>query len=149
MPPIFDLLPCRPCYVEEVRWTLILFVAACWRATPVVEPTPIVEREPEPGRARFHQPPPPSRCDAVIGHLLEVFKPELAQAGFKDDVVAKLEMAASASCHETRWSDDLLDCFGAVSATDAFAKCQAQMTSAQIDDLQKKMVEVMSATNNP
>lgn len=109
----------------------------------------ITEREPEPVRARYHQPPPPSRCDAVIGHLLGVFKPELAQAGFKDDMVAKLEMAASASCHETRWSDDLLDCFEGVSATDAFAKCQAQMSSAQIDDLQKKMVDVMSATANP
>lgn len=128
---------------------LVVLAAGCWRSTPVVEPTEVTEREPEPVHARYHQPPAPSRCDSVIGHLLDVFKPELAQAGFKDDVVAKLEMAASESCHETRWSDELLDCFSAVAATDAFAKCQAQMSSTQIDDLQKKMVEVMSAANNP
>jgi hypothetical protein len=133
-----------------VRVTLLVLVAACWREAPVSEPRPIVEREPPPASyTRYTQPPPPSRCDAVIGHLLEVFQPELAQAGFKDDVVARLEIAATSSCHETRWSDELLDCFGGVSASDAFSKCQAQMSSLQIDDLQKKMVEVMSAANQP
>lgn len=133
------------------RLACLLVLAGCWRSVPADQPIVRPEREPEPERvrARYHQPVSPSRCDAVIGHLLDVFKPELAQAGFKDDVVAKLEIAASASCHETRWSDELLDCFAGVSASDAFARCQAQMSTAQVDDLQKKMVEVMSAATNP
>ena len=129
--------------------TLLVFVAACWREAPVVEPRPLAERDSEVSHARYHPPPAPSRCDSVIGHLVEVFRPELAQTGLKDDVVARLEIAAAASCHEMRWSDELLDCFEAISASDGFAKCHGQMTAAQIDDLQKKMVEVMSTAHTP
>lgn len=128
---------------------VVAVVAGCWRSTPVADPV-VPPREPEPSRlARYRDPPKPSRCDAVVDHLLEVFEPDLRNAGFGEDMVSRLEASASESCHDTRWPDDLLDCFQGVTQSDAFKHCQAKMSTEQVDDLQKRLVEAMSSGATP
>jgi hypothetical protein len=131
---------------------LVLTLTACWTATPAA-PTVRAPSEPEPaittaalrstrGRLTHEQ-----RCAKSLATAFDVSRDELAGSGLAPDVVDEIQDAFVTSCEVTQWTDEVLDCIGAVASVEEWNPCQNQMTQEQKDDSIKRAFEILQKRN--
>jgi len=144
-------------------WPLLVVLAtACWSAcwsdrparttTPTSIPTPTGTGAPAAGV------PPTSgirfvtraanRCARVIDHLFEQSKSEFASSGLSDAFLEEMQELAVATCQETAWSPESLDCYERTESSAEISTCFTAMTPEQQDDFKKRMTELLQRQQN-
>jgi hypothetical protein len=128
---------------------LALAGGACWSDRPAATPAP-----PRPaGSADPTAGGPPSsgirfvprstnRCARAIAHILEQSKADIASSSFPETFIQELQDAAVASCQETGWSSESLDCFERTDSSSEITTCFKAMDTEQQEDFQKRITEL-------
>src|SRR5689334_21179015 len=96
---------------------LALSGSACWSDQPAARPatpSPIAPTDPAtspPSSGIRFTTRTPNRCARAIAHMLELSKADIASIGMPETFIQELQDAAVASCEETGWSSESLDCY--------------------------------------
>jgi len=133
------------------RWlALIVLAAGCWgaRAPASSAPPPSIaaaERSPEPwpsiqrGHVRERG---PDRCTEVLAHVFDLARQDVPNSGFTSAMLDEIQESTVESCHETSWSDDILDCYADTSSTAQTTECYRSMSEAQREDFEKRFMDI-------
>ncbi len=125
---------------------VVLLVAGCWTSSPprVVEPT-----SPSPPIVAHRSLPRLSPCALTVDHLIDVLHDELSSLPDFAEKLEQIHGVAIASCEETRWSPEVMRCFGDTVDNTALAQCQSLLTMDQTADLARRVTEVVSGPVSP
>jgi hypothetical protein len=93
--------------------------------------------------------PRPRPCELTVEHLIDVLHDELANVPDFADKLDMIHDVAIASCEETKWSLEVMRCFGDTQDNTALAQCQSLLTIEQTSDLARRMTMVMSGAVAP
>lgn len=128
-----------------MKGVALVTLAACWTSTapPPVEPTP------PPQVAMRRTGSLRSPCDATVSHLLEIEHDELAGIPDYEDKLDAIRDAATASCIEMKWSDELIQCFAGTVDNSALRQCESLVTPDQGNDLMRRITEIVTGSNQP
>jgi hypothetical protein len=139
-------------------WLVLLALAAgCWteRAPAGTAPAPSIaslERPPEawPGRRAPLPRREDDRCARAITHVFDLARRDPASSGLTPAMLDDLQQAGIDGCHETRWSEDVLDCYERTTMTTQSAECFRAMTEAQREDFERRYMDTrMRHRNTP
>jgi hypothetical protein len=125
---------------------LLLLLTACWTssqpsATALPPPQPT---EPVASSSQFRARPARTSCRTTIDRLAEQLGPEIATTGLPEATMDALAETAIESCLQLDWSPDLMQCFASIQDPSEMSNCQQLMSPEQSDDLQKRVMEVIS-----
>lgn len=133
---------------------LVVFAAicgsACWTERSPGRPTtpapaapadPIAGGPPSSG-IRFAS-RVPDRCAPAIAHVFEQSKADIGGSGMSEAFLQEMQEMAVASCRETQWSPETLDCFEDSDASSELTTCFSAMPQEQQDDFKKRMTELL------
>ncbi len=129
---------------------LVALAAGCWteRApAATAPPASIASLEPPPeawpGRRTTLLPRrEDDRCARVITHVFDLARRDAAGSGLTPAMLDDLQRAGIDACHETRWSDDVLDCYEGTTATTQSAECFRAMTEEQREDFERRYMDL-------
>jgi len=133
---------------------LVVFATTCWSAcwsdrSPArsTTPAPAAPADPTAGGPpssgiRFVS-RAPDRCAPAIAHVLEQSKADIAGSGMSEAFLQEMQEMAVASCQETEWSPESLDCFEGIGSSSELTACFSAMTQEQQDDFKKRMTELL------
>ncbi|MEO8548986.1 MAG: hypothetical protein ABI678_03410 [Kofleriaceae bacterium] len=124
----------------------LVVITACWTssAPPPVEPQP-----PPPVAARRVASSARTPCETTVDHLVEIERDELAKVPDFADKLDTIREVAIASCLETQWSAEVIRCFSDTDDTSALSQCESLFTSAQTQDLLRRVTEILTGLNAP
>lgn len=136
---------------------LVVLAAGCWSARPPEETAPppslaSVERPPERwpssgrtlGRRRGED-----RCARVVTHVFSLARRDAtAGGGFTPAMLDDIEAATVESCHETQWSEDILDCYEHTITTSQTSECYRSMTDEQREDFERRFMDARMRHRN-
>ncbi|HEU0029722.1 MAG TPA: hypothetical protein VFQ53_03745 [Kofleriaceae bacterium] len=122
-------------------------LAGCWTAPPPREPTVVPEAEPVPAAtSRAFRTATPRPCTVAVDHAVEISREEIERVTTLRERIEAIRDAAIESCETDHWSDAAISCFAnAADGTDV-NNCEAQMTSDQRADLDRRMIEALSVS---
>lgn len=129
---------------------LALSGSACWSDRPAARPAapaPVAPADPAAGGPpssgiRFVS-RAPNRCARAIAHMLEQSKADIASSGMPESFIQELQDAAVASCEETGWSTESLDCYEGTGSSSEINTCFSAMASEQQEDFKKRITELL------
>jgi hypothetical protein len=137
---------------------LVVLASGCWSERATAETTPVpsiasLERTPEPwpSSGRSHAPRRDhDRCARVIGHVFDLARRDATNSGFTPQMLDDIQVSSVESCHETQWSDEILDCYEGTTSTSQTSECYRTMTEEQREDFERRFMDVrMRHRNNP
>ena len=125
-----------------MRAVVAVMLAGCWSNTPVVAPSspppdPMPEVTVSSRRPSHYRSP----CEVALDHVVDILREEIEKVPDLADKVGAVRDAAVASCNETRWTDDVLRCFGNANEASELGVCQTQLTPDQTTDLMRRLTE--------
>ena len=147
--------------MEMHSWPLlVVFAATCWSAcwsdrapgrpttpAPVAPADPTAAGPPSTG-IRFVS-RPPNRCAVVVAHLFDQSKADISSSGMSEAFMQELQDVAVASCRDTEWSTEALDCYEGTSSSTEITACFSEMTQEQQEDFKKRMTELVQRQSGP
>ncbi|MFT3692601.1 MAG: hypothetical protein QM831_05640 [Kofleriaceae bacterium] len=129
-----------------IRAALLSALAGCW--TQVSQPPPAPPPSaPAPQVARRIV--SRSQCEITVDHLVDVMGDELSKV---PDFVGKLDTIrdlAVASCDETHWSGELMNCLETTSDSSVIQQCAVLFSAEQTQDLMQRMTEALTGIGAP
>lgn len=133
---------------------LVVFATTCWSAcwsdrSPArpTTPAPTAPADPTAGGPpssgiRFVS-RPQNRCVPAIAHVFEQSKAEIASSGMSEAFIQEMQDIAVASCVETHWPAETLDCFESSGGSSELTVCFSALQQEQQDDFKKRMTELL------
>ncbi|HSJ99840.1 MAG TPA: hypothetical protein VK932_01310 [Kofleriaceae bacterium] len=129
---------------------LVALAAGCWteRAPAGTAPPPSIaslESPPEAWPGRRATPLPrreEDRCARAITHVFDLARRDAAGSGLTPAMLDDLQQAGIDACYETRWSDEVLDCYEGTTATTQSAECFRAMTEEQREDFERRYMDL-------
>jgi len=137
---------------------LVVLAAGCWSERPTAETTPVpsiasLERTPDPWPSSGRSLPPrrdQDRCARVIEHVFDLARRDATSSGFTPQMLDDIQVSSVESCHETQWTDEMLDCYEGTTSTSQTGECYRSMTEEQREDFERRFMDVrMRHRNNP
>jgi hypothetical protein len=132
-------------------WLVMVALAAgCWSERTPVGTTPAssiasVERPPAPWPARRQAQVPrrdEDRCARAIAHVFELARKDASGTGFTTAMLDDIQQASVEGCHETEWSDEILDCYERTTSTPQTGECYRTMTEEQREDFERRFMDI-------
>ena len=74
--------------------------------------------------------------------MFDLASQDAPNSGFTVAMLDELQESTIESCHETQWSDEILDCYGETSSTSQTSDCYRAMTTEQREDFEKRFMEL-------
>ena len=124
---------------------LLLLLTACWSSSqPSSSLPPPQPSEPVASSSHFQPRTPRNSCRSTVDKLAEHLRPEFAKTGMPEATIDELAETTIDSCQTMEWSPDLMQCFAHVQDANDLSNCRPLMTQEESDDLQRRMMDVIS-----
>ncbi len=88
------------------------------------------------------------RCARVITHVFELARRDAAGSGLTPAMLDDIQQASIEGCHETQWSDEILDCYEGTTSTSQTGECYRSMTEEQRDDFERRFMDIRMRHRN-
>jgi hypothetical protein len=124
---------------------LLLLLTACWsNSQPAATLPPPQPSEPAASSSNFRPHPPRNSCRTTVDRLADQIRPEMQKTGLPEATMDALAETTVESCLAMDWSPDLMQCFATIQDPSEMSTCQQLMSPEQSDDLQKRIMDVIS-----